>query len=164
LFKDSPELVWAVIASMYVGNAILLVINLPLIGLFVQMLRVPYGILAPLVAVLCVVGTYGATSNVANIWILIAFGALGYAARRLSFESAPLILAFVLGPMMENSLRQALLYSHGDFAIFFSRPISAALLALALAVLAGPPLARALRARRGAGATDGFTGPRGGAT
>jgi putative tricarboxylic transport membrane protein len=88
-------------------------------------------------------------SNVANIWILIAFGALGYAARRLGFETAPLILALVLGPLMENSLRQALLYSRGDFAIFVSRPISAILLALALAILIGPPVARRFRRRPG---------------
>lgn len=148
LFKDNPDLVWAVIASMYIGNVILLIINLPLIGVLVQLLRVPYGILAPIIVAFCLIGAYSVNTDVANIWILIAFGALGYAARRLGFEAAPLILALVLGPLMENSLRQALLYSQGDLSIFITRPISGALLLAALAILVGPTLMRPWRMRK----------------
>jgi putative tricarboxylic transport membrane protein len=148
MFKDNPEVIWTVIASMYIGNVILLVINLPLIGLLVQMLRVPYGILAPLIVVFCVVGAYSVTSSVAGVWMLIAFGAVGYVARRLRFEAAPLILALVLGPLVENSLRQALLYSRGDLSIFVTRPISAGLLVAAALVLIAPPVIRRLRPRR----------------
>jgi putative tricarboxylic transport membrane protein len=162
MFKDNPDVIWTVIASMYIGNVILLVINLPLIGLLVQMLRVPYGILAPLIVVFCVVGAYSVTSSVAGVWMLIAFGAVGYVARRLRFEAAPLILALVLGPLVENSLRQALLYSRGDLSIFVTRPISAILLVAAALILIAPPVIRRLR-RQDAG-PGGPSVPYGGET
>ncbi len=147
LFKENPTLVSAVIASMYIGNLMLLVLNLPLIGIFVQMLRIPYAILAPIIALFCIIGAYSVASSTVHIWIVLSFGIVGYFARRLDFEMAPLILALVLGPIMENSLRQSLLSSHGDFTVFVTRPISAALLAFA-ALVALTPLFRAVRMPR----------------
>ena len=153
LFTENPALIWGVIASMYIGNVMLLVLNLPLIGLFVQMLRVPYPILAPLIILFCLVGAYSVNNSLVDIWILIGFGILGYFIRRLHFDAAPLILALILGPIMEHSLRQSLMASRGDFSVFFTRPISAALLVLACVLVLLPALrwAVALWARQVAG-------------
>ena len=153
LFTENPALIWGVIASMYIGNVMLLVLNLPLIGLFVQMLRVPYPILAPLIILFCLVGAYSVNNSLVDVWILIGFGILGYFIRRLHFDAAPLILALILGPIMENSLRQSLMASRGDFSVFFARPISAALLVLACVLVLLPALrwAVALWARQVAG-------------
>lgn len=140
LFTANPDLVWGVIASMYIGNLMLLALNLPLIGIFVQMLRVPYPVLAPLIVLFCLVGAYSVNNSVVDVWVLISFGILGYFSRKLRFDAAPLILALILGPIMENSLRQSLIASRGDFSVFFGRPISAALLAAALALVLLPAL------------------------
>jgi putative tricarboxylic transport membrane protein len=145
LFTETPEVVWGVIASMYIGNALLLVLNLPLIGIFVQLLRVPYPLLAPLIVLFCIVGAYSVNNSVIDVWILVLFGVLGWLARRLGFDGAPLILALVLGPVMENSLRQSLIASRGDFSTFVTRPISGTLLAVAV-VLVVVPVARWARA------------------
>ena len=149
LIREHPEIFWGVIASMYVGNAMLLVLNLPLIGLWVQLLRVPYGILFPLILVFCVVGVYSESGNVWDIVAMLSFGGLGYLMRKFDFEPAPMVLAFVLGRMAEESIRQALLMSHGSFEILFTRPIASTFLALAFAVMVGPlvlpPVKRMLR-------------------
>jgi putative tricarboxylic transport membrane protein len=148
LIREHPEIFWGVIASMYVGNAMLLVLNLPLIGLWVQLLRVPYGILFPLILMFCVIGVYSESGNVWDIVVMLAFGGLGYLMRKFGFEPAPMVLAFVLGRMAEESIRQALLMSRGHFDILFTRPLATAFIALALAVMIVPlvpPVTRALR-------------------
>ena len=150
LIREHPEIFWGVIASMYLGNAMLLVLNLPLIGLWVQLLRVPYGILFPLILVFCVIGVYSESGNVVDILVMLAFGALGYVMRKLDFEPAPMVLAFVLGRMAEESIRQALLMSRGSFDILLTRPIATTFLALALAVMVVPRVLPAAKRLLGA--------------
>jgi putative tricarboxylic transport membrane protein len=133
-----PELFWGFIASMYIGNAMLLVLNLPLIGIWVRVLKTPYTILFPLILLFCLIGVYTLNSNTTEILIMLIFGIAGFLLRRLGFEGAPFILAMVLGPVMETSLRQTLLISRGSFAIFYSRPICAVLLALTILFLIFP--------------------------
>lgn len=147
LLTQHPQLFWGVVASMYIGNAMLLVLNLPLIGVWVKVLKVPYSILFPLILLLCFVGAYTINNSIMDVWFTLFFGILGWLMKRVSFEAAPLILAFVLGPMMETSLRQSLIKSDGSFSIFFRRPISAAFLAIAIILLLIPLLPK-LRARR----------------
>jgi putative tricarboxylic transport membrane protein len=147
LFDKNAELVWTVIASMYIGNAILLVMNLPLAGLFAQLLRVPYSWLYPPILALCVAGVYSQANSIEDVWMLVGFGALGWAMMRYDWPAAPMILGLVLGTIFENSLRQSMTLSHGSVGIFFTRPISATLLACALiAVMA--PLAMRIYGRR----------------
>jgi putative tricarboxylic transport membrane protein len=138
LMKQSPGLFWGVIASMYIGNIMLLVLNLPLIGIWVQVLRIPYRILFPTILLLCLVGVYSIGHSVFDIYIMIGFGAFGYLMKKFEYEGAPLILAFILGPMLEVNLRKSLIMSQGDFSIFFVRPLSAVFLLLALLLLASP--------------------------
>ncbi len=130
LLREHPNLFWGVIASMYIGNALLLVLNLPLVGLWVQMLKVPYSILAPVIVLICSIGVYSMKNDVSDVMMMVIFGVIGYFFRKLQFELGPLLLAFVLGRILERSLRQALLISRGDVSIFFTRPISAAFLAV----------------------------------
>lgn len=124
LIKEHPDVFWGVIASMYIGNAMLLVLNLPLVGLWVQLLKVPFTILAPIVVLFCTVGVFSVKNGVFDIFIMLGFGVVGYVLRKLKFEPGPLVLAFVLGPILERSLRQALLISGGDLTAFVTRPIS----------------------------------------
>ena len=147
LMTQNPGLFWGVIASMYIGNAMLLVLNLPLIGMWVQLLRLPYNVLFPLILLFSIVGVYASGNNVFDVAVMMAFGVLGYLMRKVGYEAAPLVLAFVLGPMLENNLRKALILSQGELVTFVERPISAACLALAAALLAAP-LIPALRSRR----------------
>jgi putative tricarboxylic transport membrane protein len=147
LMTQNPGLFWGIVASMYIGNLMLLVLNLPLIGVWVQVLKVPYRILFPLILLFCLIGVYSISSSIFDVYVMIAFGALGYLMRKLGYEPAPLVLAFVLGPMMENNLRKALIVSDGSFSIFVERPISLTCLALALVLLASAALP-ALRRRR----------------
>jgi putative tricarboxylic transport membrane protein len=133
-----PELFWGVIASMYVGNAMLLVLNLPLIGIWVRVLQIRYVILFPLILLFCLIGVYSLNANVTEIIIMLAFGILGFLMRRTGFEGAPFILAMVLGPIMETSLRQSLLISRGSFNIFLTRPICAALMIVTMVFLIFP--------------------------
>jgi len=147
LMTQNPGLFWGVIASMYIGNAMLLVLNLPLIGMWVQLLRLPYNVLFPLILLFSIVGVYASGNNVFDVAVMMAFGVLGYLMRKIGYEAAPLVLAFVLGPMLENNLRKALILSQGELVTFVERPISAACLALAAALLAAP-LIPALRSRR----------------
>jgi putative tricarboxylic transport membrane protein len=148
LFQNNPDFVWAVIASMYIGNVMLLVLNLPLVGMWASMLRIPYRILMPLIVTLSAVGVFATDNNVFDMWVMFAFGVIGYLMRKLEFPAAPAVLGLVLGPLVERSLRQSLTISHGDLSIFFTRPISAVLTICALLSLFAP-LARALwRSRR----------------
>jgi putative tricarboxylic transport membrane protein len=133
--KNYPELFWGVVASMYVGNVMLLVLNLPLIGIWVRLLKVPYVILYPLILLFCLIGVYTLNNNVVEIFIMVISGIVGLLLRRVGFEGAPFLLALVLGPQMESSLRQSLLISRGSFGIFFSRPVSAVLMLLTLTFL-----------------------------
>jgi putative tricarboxylic transport membrane protein len=125
---------------MYVGNVMLLALNLPLIGLWVRLLSVPYSILFPLIVVFCLIGSYSINNSTTDVLLMLLFGVVGYVMKKLSLETAPLVLAFVLGPMLETSLRQSLIKSEGGFGIFFSRPISAACLIVALALVVMPLL------------------------
>jgi putative tricarboxylic transport membrane protein len=146
LFAKNADLVWAVIASMYIGNLILLVLNLPLAGLFAQLLRVPYRWLYPPIVALCIAGVYSQANSVEDCWLLAGFGLLGWLMKRYDWPAAPMVLGLVLGPLFETALRQSLTLSHGSFAIFVARPISAVLLAVALVAVTVPfwlPLFRA---------------------
>jgi putative tricarboxylic transport membrane protein len=147
LMTQNPGLFWGIVASMYIGNLMLLILNLPLIGLWVQVLKVPYKVLFPLILLFCLIGVYSIGNNVFDLYVMIGFGVLGYLMRKFGYEPAPLVLAFVLGPLMENNLRKSLILSDGSFAIFVERPISLACLVLALAILLSPLLPM-LRARR----------------
>ena len=147
LMTQNPGLFWGIIASMYIGNAMLLVLNLPLIGMWVQLLRLPYNVLFPLILLFSIVGVYASANNVFDVAVMMAFGVLGYLMRKIGYEAAPLVLAFVLGPMLENNLRKALILSQGELLTFIERPISAACLAVAAALLVAP-LIPALRRKR----------------
>jgi putative tricarboxylic transport membrane protein len=138
LFQSSPEFVWGVIASMYIGNIMLLILNLPLVGLWASLLRVPYKILMPLIVTISAVGVYATENNIFDMWVMFGFGIIGYLMRKLRFPAAPVVLGLVLGPMVERSLRQSLTISHGDPTIFFTRPISAMLMLVALVSLFAP--------------------------
>jgi putative tricarboxylic transport membrane protein len=121
---------------MYVGNLVLLILNLPLVGLFVNLLRIPYPFLYPSIIVFSIVGVYAVNSSVVDIWIMIATGLLGYLLRKFDFETAPIVLGLVLAPMLEMSLRQSLALSDGSYAVFLNRPIAATMLGIGLLVLA----------------------------
>ncbi|HSR11862.1 MAG TPA: tripartite tricarboxylate transporter permease, partial [Thermodesulfobacteriota bacterium] len=138
MVKEHPQLFWGTVASMYVGNAMLLVLNLPLIGMWVRILKVPYPILFPLILLFCLIGCYSLNNSVTEVVIMVIFGLIGYAFKKFQYEAAPLVLALVLGPMMENSLRQALLMSAGSPLIFFSRPISGILMGIAILLIVFP--------------------------
>jgi putative tricarboxylic transport membrane protein len=138
LMKQNPQIFWGVIVSMYVGNAMLLVLNLPLIGIWVKILKIPYKILFPLILLFCLIGVYSVSNSVFDIYVMLIFGILGYLMKKFEYEGAPLVLAFVLGPMMENNLRKSLIMSQGDFSIFFTRPLAAVSLIISIALLLFP--------------------------
>lgn len=133
LMTQHPEIFWGVIASMYMGNVILLILNLPLIPLWVQVLRIPDKILYPLIVLFCLLGAYSVHNSVFDIGVMLLFGMVGYLLNKFDFEPAPLVLGFVLGPLFEVNLRRSLLMSQGSFAIFVERPI--ALVALIVCVI-----------------------------
>jgi TctA family transporter len=135
VMQREPDLFWGLIASMWVGNLMLLVINLPLISVWVMVLKTPQRILYPCILLLCTIGAYGAESSVFNVFVLAAFGLFGYLLLKLDFDPAPLILGFILGPMMETNLRRSMIMWQGDLMVFLYRPISLALLLLALLLL-----------------------------
>lgn len=132
VMTSHPELFWGLIVSMWIGNLMLIILNLPLVGVWVKLLRVPYRILFPAILVFCTIGVYSLNYNVFDIWVTAAFGFIGYAWSKLRCEGAPLLLGLVLGPMMEENFRRALLLARGDFTTFVTRPLSASLLAFAL--------------------------------
>ncbi len=147
MMSQRPDVFWGIIASMYIGNAMLLVLNMPLIGMWVQVLKLPYRILFPLILMFCIVGVFASGNAVFDVFVMVVFGVLGYLMRKFGYEPAPLVLAFVLGPMLENNLRKSLILSQGDFMIFIERPISAVCLALAAAMLIVPLLPGLARQR-----------------
>lgn len=130
-----PELVWGLIASMWIGNVILLILNLPLIGIWIKLLRVPNGVLFPIIIVVCIIGAFNISNSPFDVMMLALFGLLGYVLLKLDCEPAPFLLGFVLGPMLEDHFRRSLMVARGDYTVFFTRPISAVLLGLALFAL-----------------------------
>jgi putative tricarboxylic transport membrane protein len=132
LISERPDIFWGVVASMYIGNVMLLILNLPLVGIWVQLLRVPYAILAPIIVLFCCIGVYSIRNTVFDIWVMGVFGAIGYLFRKVDLEPGPLILAFVMGPILERALRQSLLISAGSPLIFFKRPIAGSLIGFLL--------------------------------
>jgi TctA family transporter len=136
LIIDEPELFWGVIASFFVGNIILLVINIPLIGVWVRLLSIPYYRLYPAIVLLICVGVYSHRSSITDVVLTLVFGIVGYVMRRYRFEPAPLLLGFVLGPMLEENFRRTMLLYGGDFSVFVTRPISATLVFCGAALLA----------------------------
>jgi len=135
LIRDYPDVFWGVLSSMYVGNVMLLVLNLPLIPMWVQVLKIPGKYLYPLILLFCLIGAYSMNNSVFDVFVMIIFGVLGYLFRKFEFEGAPLVLAFVLGPLLDMNLRQALLMSKGSFIDFFIRPISAVTLSVSILLL-----------------------------
>ena len=148
LMKEHPQLFWGVIGSMYIGNIFLLILNLPLIGLWVQILKIPYIILFPLIFLFTLVGSYSLNNDVNDTMITIVSGVFGYLMKKFDFEPAPLIMALILGPMFEDALRQSLVLSNGSLRIFFSRPISAVLLLVAIFLLISPVILRVFGKKR----------------
>ena len=140
MFTTNASLVWAVIASMFIGNLILLVMNLPLAGLFARLLQIRYCWIYPPILAICLTGVISRANNVEDAWLMLAFGVLGWAMKRYDWSAAPMILGLVLGPIFENSLRQSLTLSHGSGMIFLTRPIAAVLLALAVIAVMAPLL------------------------
>jgi putative tricarboxylic transport membrane protein len=135
LIRDNPELFWGLVASLYLGNGLLLVLNLPLIGMWVKVLQIPYKILFPLILLFCLIGSFTINNVSFDVYVMLIFGVLGWVMRKFGYEGAPLILAFILGPMLENALRQSLLISQGSFLIFVTRPISATALGVSTLLL-----------------------------
>jgi putative tricarboxylic transport membrane protein len=135
VMTKQPELFWGMIASMWIGNLALVIINLPLVGVWVTLLRVPYRLLFPSIVVFCCIGIYSVNNAPTDVMIAGAFGLVGYWLAKHDFEAAPLLLAFVLGPLMEENLRRAMLIARGDALVFITRPISGGLLAVAAILL-----------------------------
>jgi putative tricarboxylic transport membrane protein len=146
--KSNPDVFWGLVSSMYLGNLLLLILNLPLIGVWIQVLKVPYRILFPLIILFCLIGVYSVNSSTFHLLLMIIFGAVGYLMRKLGYEGAPLILALILGPMLEKALRQSLLMSRGSFMIFINRPIAAITLGIAAILLLSNLLPYVKRRRR----------------
>ena len=136
LVNDHPSVFWGFVASMYVGNLMLLALNLPLVGVFVNLLRIPYAYLYPLIIMFCVIGVYGVNNSIVDVWIMLIMGAVGYGLKKFGFDPAPLVLGLVIAPILEMSLRQSLIMSDGNWAIFLQRPISLVLLAVSVGLLA----------------------------
>jgi putative tricarboxylic transport membrane protein len=147
LLLQKPDMFWGVVTSMFIGNVMLLVLNLPLIGMFVRLARLPTVYLIPVIVVACVVGAYAVNNNPTDILMMLGFGVFGFYAERFHFSLAPLVLGFVLGPLMETSLRQSLIISGGTFEIFATRPICASLLAMAIGMVVLPLLRRLVAQR-----------------
>ncbi|MDO9434645.1 tripartite tricarboxylate transporter permease [Hydrogenophaga sp.] len=135
VMTSNPELFWGLIASMWIGNLMLIVLNLPLIGLWIKLLTVPYRWMFPAIVLFCAIGVYSTNNNTFDVWMLGWFGIVGYIFHKLECEPAPLLLGLILGPMMEEYLRRALLISRGDWSVFIDRPISASLLVVAVVLL-----------------------------
>ena len=155
LIQERPDVFWGVIASMYVGNVILLILNLPLVGLWVQLLKVPFGILGPVIAMFTTVGCYSLANETFSIYVFIGFGVLGYVLRKLKFEPGPMVMSFILASLIENAFRQSLLMSEGSLWIFVSRPISGTLMAIFAIVLVGQLISTYRRQKRNACGSEG---------
>ncbi len=150
LLTDHPDVFWGLIASMYVGNVMLLFLNLPGAPLFASVLRLPYPVIATAIIGISITGAYSLENSLFDVWVALAFGVLGYLMKRFDYPAAPLVLALVLGPLLEMSLRQSLTISHGSLAIFITRPASAVLLAIGIVALCAPMLFSLVRKSRAA--------------
>jgi putative tricarboxylic transport membrane protein len=135
LIQEQPQLFWGFIASMYVGNVVLLILNLPFVGVFVNILRIPYSYLYPSILAFATLGVYAVNNSVVDVWIMAGTGLLGYLLRKFDFELAPIVLGLVLAPMIELSFRQSLAMSGGSYLIFVTRPIAVVMLLVGLALL-----------------------------
>ena len=135
LIKNHPDIFWGLVASLYLGNILLILLNLPLIGIWVQVLKIPSRILFPLILLFCIIGAYSVNSSSFDLFLMVLFGVVGYLMRKFGYEGAPLVLAFVLGPMLEQALRQSLLMSQGSFMIFIDRPIAGIALGVSFLLL-----------------------------
>jgi TctA family transporter len=136
VIREQPTLYWGVVASMWIGNLMLVVINLPLVGMWVSLLRIPYRLLFPAIILFCCIGAYASSNSVFSVWLMLGWGALGYFFNKVGVQPAPMVLGFVLGTMLEENFRRAMLLSGGDPMVFVQRPISATLLAVAVILLA----------------------------
>jgi len=136
LISQHPNVFWGVISSMYIGNCMLLLLNLPLIGMWVKILKVPYHILLPLILLFCLVGSYALNNSAADTVIMLIAGVFGYLMRKIDYDIVPLIMGFILGPLIETSFRQSMIMSHGQFSIFIERPLTAITLAISASILA----------------------------
>jgi len=135
IMTKTPELFWGLIASMWVGNAMLVILNLPMVGLWVKLLSLPYRLLYPVILLCCAIGAFSANNNMFDVGVAILFGLLGYVFLKLDCEPAPLLLGYILGPMLEENLRRALVLSRGDYSVFATRPLSATMLLMAIGLL-----------------------------
>jgi putative tricarboxylic transport membrane protein len=159
LITEKPELFWGVVASMYIGNAVLLVLNLPMIGLWIQILKIPYRVLFPLILVFCAVGSFSINNSLFDVYMMIVFGVIGFLMKRYGFEPAILVLAFVIGPILEQNLRQSLLLGDGSFTIFLTRPISAVLIFVSLCLVVSSAIPAIARKRRAIAAAAAESNP-----
>jgi len=154
VMTSNPELFWGLIASMWIGNLMLVVLNLPMIGLWIKLLSIPYKWLFPAIVLFCAIGVYSENNNTFEIWMVAIFGVLGYVFHKLACEPAPLLLGLILGPMMEENLRRALLLSRGEWSVLVTRPLSASLLAVAAVLVINVMLPAVSKKREGAFVED----------
>jgi putative tricarboxylic transport membrane protein len=145
LVTEHRDVFWGFVASMYVGNLMLLALNLPLVSLFVSVLRIPYAYLYPMIIMFCIIGVYEVSHSIVDVWIMLIMGVLGYLLRKFAFDPAPLVLGLVIAPVFEQSLRQSLIMSNGNYLIFFGRPIALGLLIVSAGLLALSALAFILK-------------------
>ena len=148
MMSERPQLFWGVIASMYIGNVMLLVLNLPMVQLFALITKVPKPILLPLITLLCLVGVYSVNSSFVDLYVLALFGILGFILRDLGYSPAPLVLALVIGPMMENAFRSSMMINQGAIAPMIFRPIAGTIYLAAALALIVPPVVRAIRGKK----------------
>jgi len=148
LMETHPNLFWGVVGSMYTGNVMLVFLNLPLISIWVKLLRVPYVLLFPVILMLCLVGAYSINNNILDVFIMVFFGVVGYLMKKFEYPAAPVVLALILGPMLEKSLGQSLMMSNGSFRIFLTRPIPLTMLGITFLLLVSPLLLRLWKRRR----------------
>ena len=142
LMIKNPDVFWGVVTSMYIGNIFLLILNLPLIRIWVKVIAIPYGLLFPLILVFCLIGAFS-DDKLGDVLVMIIFGIVGYLMKKFDYEPAPMVIAFVLSPILELNLRQSLILSGGSFSIFFAKPISlGCLIAVGLLVVSSPPEAQ----------------------
>jgi putative tricarboxylic transport membrane protein len=142
LIRESPDVFWGIVSSMYLGNTMLLILNLPLIPIWVKVLKIPYAYLYTMILLFCLIGAYSVSNNTTDVIVMVTFGIMGYIIKGFKYELAPFILAYVLGPLMEPAFRLSLILSKGSFGIFINRPISAVFLSVALAAVVIPLFTR----------------------
>jgi putative tricarboxylic transport membrane protein len=145
LFEKSPDLVWGLIASLYIGNVLLLIINLPLIGIWVQLLKIPFEKLLAFILVIAITGTYATNNSVTEVYITVIFGVIGYLMKKVDLPAAPVIMGIILGPMLETHFRRALIISNGSYATFFLHPMSGIFLCAAIVSILYPLIKWAIK-------------------